>query len=95
METVETLKYETVAERGDIIKAYDFEPRGNGRESYTVGYVKEKGVHPKTGYGCYIIIPIFRLRKGIIETNESGLPYDHIYVPFQTIFDYENRVTKI
>lgn len=96
MQKVETLKYETVANIGDIIKAYDFEPRGkNKRESYTVGVVQEKGKHPKHGWACYTITPIFRLRKGVIQTTESGLPYDHIYVPFQSIFDFENRVTKI
>jgi hypothetical protein len=96
METVETLKYETVANVGDIIKAYDFQPRGkNNLESYTVGVVQEKGKHPKDGWACYTITPIFRLCEGVIQTNESGLPYDRIYVPFQSIFDFENRVTKI
>lgn len=94
METLETLKYETVAEVGDVIKAYDFEPLGDGRDDYTVGLVEEKGVHPKTGYGCYIIKTIFSVRRGEIKSGDK-IRYKKLYVPFQTTFDYENRVTKI
>lgn len=78
-----SLKYENVAEVGDVIRAYDF----RGHDSYIQGTVIEKGeVH---GFYAYSIN---------IETDtggNGGRVGDVGYVPYESTFDFDGRVEKV
>jgi hypothetical protein len=86
-----TLKYENTAQVGDVIRAYDFEPFPGRRDRYVEGIVLCKTI--KYGAAVYIIC-------GMVDTmcdddSDSTRVGDHISVPFETIMDYDGRVTLI
>ena len=87
--------YENVAEIGQTIKGYDFEPSRVRENIYMQGKVIDKGwvTHPETGH---------QLFKGYtIEVEIDGGSDDNArvgeigYIPFATTFDYEGRVELI
>ena len=82
------LKYQNLAEVGDRIRAYDF--RG-GRDYYIEGVVTDKGaintprgVLMYTGYTIRIDVDTLGGREG-----DTG------YVPFETTFDYDDRIELV
>jgi len=85
------LKYENLANVGDVIRAYDF--MGN-REAFIQGRVIAKGAiyHPGNPemymYDAYTIIA---------ETDGSGFGREglEIFIPFETGMDYDGRVELI
>lgn len=79
------LKYENVANIGDTIKAFDFEPMPGREDAYLIGKVIAKGT-TEYGYDAYTVevvkSPGYEKRVGIT-----------MYVPFESFMDYEGRVT--
>lgn len=87
--------YENVAEIGQTIKGFDFEPSSVRKDIYMQGKVIDKGwiTHPETGH---------QLFKGYtIEVEIDGGSDDNArvgeigYIPFAYICDYEGRVELI
>jgi len=88
------LKYENVANLGDTIKAFDFEPMPGREDAYLIGEVIEKGafyqeieegrkIYLCDGYTVKVTkSPGFESRVGEI-----------MCVPFESTFDYDGRVT--
>ena len=77
------LKFENIAEVGDTIKAYDFEPMEGRPDYFLVGTVTAKG------NGAYTITvtesPEHTVREGI-----------EMFVPFEVMFDeWDGRVSKV
>jgi len=85
--TMETLKYENIANIGDTIKAYDFARYGE-KETYIQGIVVEKGMCDDKYYACYKIKLTKRLVGGEDVTQKTiDAGADVWYVPFETSDD--------
>ena len=83
------LKYENLANVGDVIRGYDFM---GSKGAYIEGKVIAKGeVHD--GKGRYI----FNGYTIIVETDgaEFGREGEEAYIPFETTMDYDGRVELI
>lgn len=89
------LKYENVANIGDTVKAFDFEPMPDREDAFLIGKVIDKGefyqdfeghkVYLCDGYTVEVVeSPGFEARVGAI-----------MCVPFESTFDYEGRVTLV
>lgn len=89
-EETNMLKYQNLANTGDIIRAYDF--RGN-REAYIQGKVIAKGA-VRNEEGAYMLFDGYT-----IEITEDGADFgrkgDIGYIPFETSMDYDERVELI
>jgi hypothetical protein len=93
-ERMKMLKYANVAEIGDTIKAFDFEPMEGREDAYLIGKVIDKGefyqeieegrkIYLCDGYTVEVTrSPGFESRVGAI-----------MCVPFESTFDYDGRVT--
>ena len=92
----EMMKFEETAEVGDLIKAFDFQPRSDLEDSYIVGHVTDKGMC-ENGYLAYTINVIHRVIGGVIDDSTSAkYSWDKGYVPFEKFFmEYDERVSKI
>ena len=82
------LKYENVAEVGEVIKAYDFEPMQGRPDRFLIGRVTAKGKTPM-GFAGYTVTvtesPEHEARVGV-----------EMYVPMEMMgFDWDNRVSKV
>lgn len=87
------LKFETLANIGDTIKAHDFDPKMleamGETPKFIAGKVIAKGwiKHPVTGFEMY---------KGytieITEDSMSNRVGDEGYVAFESSLDYDNRI---
>ena len=83
------LKYENVAEVGDVVKAYDFEPMEGRPDRFLVGTVTAKGKTP-LGFARYTV-----------TVTESPSPLsnrvgEEMFVPFGIAFDdWDGRVSKV
>lgn len=96
MEKQDTLKFEGHKE-GDVIKAYDFEPRQpwveNGKlivpkDRYVIGRIKAIETKP-TGAKGYLIDVMHD------SAHEEGFRTE-VFVPMQVLFsEFDNRVTKL
>ena len=75
------LKFESLANVGDIIRSYDFQ--GN-RDAYIQGKVIEKGWMPNGALGYTIQIDV--------DGADFGREGDVGYVAFETSLDYDGRV---
>lgn len=94
------LKFESTANIGDMIKAFDFKPMADRPEYFLTGIVTEKGpmfkeiedgrkVYIGEGYTVNVI-------GGDAESVEMGRKNVTMYVPFEVDFmEYDNRVTLI
>lgn len=82
-------KFEAVAEVGDIVKCYDFEPMEGRPSRYIVGRVVEKGFI--SGYS------IQGYRVAVLEdTCYPEDPRDEIVAPFQVMFlEHDQRISKM
>lgn len=79
------LKFENLANVGDVIRAYDF--YGN-REAYIEGRVIAKGDCP-AGYYAYTI----KIEKDGADFGREG---EEGYVPFETsMLEYDDRVELV
>lgn len=81
------LKFENVAEVGDSVKAYDFQPRDGYPDRFLVGKVTAKGKTP-LGFAGYTV-----------TVTESTIPNrvgEEMFVPFGMVFDeWDGRVSKV
>lgn len=82
------LKFENVAEVGNKIKAYDFQPRDGRPDYFLVGTVTNKGMTP-LGFAGYTVTvtesPEHTVREGI-----------EMFVPFEVMFDeWDGRVSLV
>ena len=95
------LKFEKLANVGDVIKAFDFKPMPDREDSYLIGRVVAKGpiyakpfpeadreVHICDGYTVYVI-----------DSRSGNAAYDmnrvatEVYVPFEVDFmEWDGRV---
>lgn len=83
-------KFEAVAEVGDNVKCYDFEPMEGRTERYVVGRVVEKGFLAEYGFKGYRVAVI----KDTMWPGEDAR--EEIAAPFQTMFlEFDNRITKV
>lgn len=84
------LKFENLANIGDVIRAYDF--MGN-REAYIEGRVIAKGAitHPNDGRYLYEGYTIMVEKDGA-EFDREG---EEAYIPYETTMDYDSRVELI
>ena len=84
------LKYKNLANVGDRIRAYDF--RGN-KEAFLEGVIVAKGAI-KTPDGAYTLYEGFT-----IEIDKDGAEFGRVgdmgYIPFETSFDYDDRVELV
>ena len=90
------LKFETLANVGDVIKAYDFPPMSDRPDSYVKGVVEKKGpifvefVDGSKRYVCdgYTIHCLYDT-----DYSRQGIK---IHVPFETSMrDFDNRIEVI
>ena len=89
------LKFENIAQVGDIIKAFDFKPMSDRPDHYIAGCVVEKGsvFHPEMNVEMF--------KRYHIEVTHSSREGDErvgtiCYVPFQLGFmEYDERVSVL
>jgi hypothetical protein len=89
------LKFENVAQVGDFIKAYDFQPWGGPEtECYLVGKVLAKNDGLQFEYSHYLIEVIDgQFRGEALANDELGRK---VRVPFETMMtEWDGRVTKL
>ena len=86
------MKFENLANVGDVIRAYDF--MGN-REAFVQGVVLEKGwiKHPTLGFEMYKGYSVRVDLDGVQE--DFGREGDIAYVPFETSLEYDERVQLV
>ena len=96
------LKFENVANVGDVIKALDFQPMEGRDDSYLIGEVIEKGpmyaevargrkVHVCDGYK--VLVKDSRSGSESHDINRIGT---EMIVPFEmSIIEFDNRVEVI
>lgn len=85
-------KFENTANIGDVIKAYDFEPRDDF-ELFLVGRVIDKGMikHPVHGFDMYMGYTV----EVVDQSKKNGYTMgETAYIPFEVDFgEYDNRIT--
>lgn len=77
---------------GDCIKAFDFEPCKGRPDMYVVGIVREIGWIRNEYIGYTIDCVYDSLAQEHPQHSRVG---QTVYVPVQTLFDYDGRVTRI
>ena len=84
------LKYQNLANVGDVIRAYDF--MGN-REAFIQGRVIAKGA-VRNEDGAYMLFDGYTIN---IEKDGAGFGRegDIGYIPFETSMDYDDRVELV
>lgn len=88
------MKFENIAEIGQKIRAYDFQPMPSRDDQFIEGVVVDKGwvIHPETGrqfFKGYTISIDADSSEGSDRIGDTG------YVPFETSFDFDARVEII
>ena len=88
------MKFENIADVGQKIRAYDFQPMEGRDDQYIEGVVVDKGwiIHPETGrkfFKGFTISIDADSSEGRFRIGDTG------YVPFETTFDFDGRVQKI
>ena len=91
------LKFENVAEIGDVIRAYDFEPMTDRPDHYVTGRVVEKGPiflpMDETGIPRYVCDGYTIWCHYDTNENRTG---ETVYVPFEMGFtDFDTRVENL
>ena|ERR1039457_2333412 len=91
-----TLKFEDVAKVGDTIRAYDFEPMEGRTDYFVEGVVLE--VHNRVSntfrWGGSYEYTIACSRDSGAQGKWSRVG-DKVFVPMETTFDWDGRITKI
>ena len=81
------LKFENVAEVGNKIKAYDWQPMEGRPDHFLVGIVVNKGMTPM-GFGAYSVI--------VTESTIPNRVGEEMFVPFGMVFDeWDGRVSLV
>lgn len=80
---------------GDCIKAFDFEPIKGRPDMYVVGIVREIGWIRNEYIGYTIDCVYDSYDKESANVALSSRVGKTVYVPVQTLFDYDGRVTRI
>ena len=81
------LKFENLAEVGNKIKAYDFQPREGHREHFLEGIVVNKGKTP-FGFAAYHVL--------VTESTIPNRVGEEMLVPFGMVFDeWDGRVSLV
>lgn len=80
-----SLKFEGVAKVGDRIKAFDHQPIEGRPEIYITGQIRETALN--CGAKCFVVVCDY-------DTHSDRVGQD-VYVPMETSFDFNDRVTKI
>tara|TARA_Y100000004_G_C8930338_1_gene419628 strand:+ start:1239 stop:1649 length:411 start_codon:yes stop_codon:yes gene_type:complete len=84
--------YSEVANIGDYVKAWNFEPREGRSDSYLIGKVIDKVSHLNGD------VPYYHYKVQCVRYADGGREeYNNevFYVPFKTTFDYADRVTLL
>ena len=90
-----TLKFESLANIGEMIRAYDFKPMADRGDCYIEGIVTAKGMTDQ-GFAAYTIRLTRRIFAGEpVAVSIIGEPEISL-VPFQVYFcEYDTRITKL
>jgi hypothetical protein len=89
------LKFENLANVGDMIKAFDFKPMADRPDYFLTGIVLDKGMikHPVHGFDMYMAYTVKIVGQGEDNQYEIG---EIAYVPFETDFmEYDERVQLV
>ena len=90
------LKFENVAEVGDLIRAYDFEPMPDRPDHYVTGWVEKKGpifVEIEEGREIYVCDGYTIHCQYDTNGSREGIK---IHVPFETSMrDFDNRIENL
>ena len=89
------LKFEALANVGDIIKAYDFKPMSDRPDMFMTGKVIDKGMikHPVHGYEMYMAYTVEIIGQGEENNYEIG---EIGYIPFEvSMMEYDERVQLV
>lgn len=86
------MKFENIAQIGDRIRGYDFQ---SIKESFIEGPVVAKGWIEKDGQKLFKAFTIQIERDGQSSEYNAGREGDLGYIPFETTFDYDNRVEVV
>ena len=84
-----TLKFENIAQIGDTVKAFDFQPSPGRSDRYVEGFVTET----KTRFGARVFVIRCTFDSAFPEGN-SRVGLD-VLVPMETSMDFDGRVTLI
>jgi hypothetical protein len=82
-------------EVGDLIKAFDFEPYPDRPDCYVVGIVREIGWIRNEYIGYTIDCVYDTMPKAANVSEVVSRVGREVFVPVQTLFDYDGRVTKV
>jgi len=85
------LKYEAVAQVGEVVKAYDFEPCFGRKEYYVIGIVQ--GVETSQGVK-FLVVKCIKDAGSIDEYSRVG---SRVYVACEMseFSEFEGRVTRV
>lgn len=82
------LKFEALAEIGDTIKAFDFEPMSDRPDRFVIGEVIDKGM-TEHGYAAYTV-------RVTADSAFVENPRPEVLVPFQVSFmEYDERIQLV
>ena len=87
------LKFEALAQVGDVIRSYDFQ----GMDVYIEGTVIDKGwiKHPTTGQELYKGYTVRCTKDTQDRGYYSNRLHDLVYVPFESTLDYDGRIELV
>ena len=87
------LKFEALAQVGDVIRSYDFQ----GMDVYIEGTVIDKGWirHPVHGYDMYKGYTVRCTKDTQDRGYYSNRLHDTVYVPFESTLDYDGRIELV
>jgi hypothetical protein len=91
------LKFESLAEVGSTIRAYDFKPMLGREDSFVEGRVTEKGL-TAGGFKGFTIICTKDVFGGEVmkEGKDGSRVGQNVYIPFETSFmEYDARVIDL
>jgi hypothetical protein len=93
------LKFENVAQVGDLIKAFDFEPCPGRPDRFVVGVVVAKGaVTIPFSYDAYTIKCVYDSWDMTVgkKQNKFSRVGQEVVVPFEcSLLEYDTRITKV
>ena len=85
------LKFENVARKGDMIRAYDFQPFPGRGECYVEGFVMD--ISEDLGFKAFVILVFNAVFGGERDENRIGA---NVFVPMEIGFsEWEGRVSNI
>ena len=90
------LKFEGIAKRGDIIRAYDFAPCA-GRDDAFIEGVVENANCTEPGFKCFkVTVTADKFQKYETKANKKNRVGAIMFVPFETSFmEFDFRVINL